>query len=107
MLLYYRFQVLEDGCLIDNDTGAIIRPTEKNGKVYHLVPKGNHSNGYQYFDVNYLLEKLGVEKDTPHLGEMTEEDLPTNYKPAEILELNGRKVSDVVFDDILNDIENG
>jgi len=103
MLLYYRFQVLEDGCLLDNDTGAIIRPTEKNGKVYHLVPKGNHSNGYQYFDVKWLVEQLGVEFDTLHLGEMTEEDL--DYNPFEEIRIQpNEKMSDVVFDDILNDM---
>ena len=99
MLLYYRFQVLDDGCLIDNDTGAIIRPTEKNGKVYHLVPKGNHSNGYQYFSVDYLLNKMNVDM----VEQINEGDLPDDYQPVEILETNGQRISDVVFNDIMEE----
>ena len=106
MLLFYRYQVLEDGCLIDNDNGRIINPLTRRKKKdvppYHIV-RDDYGKSH-YFSVKFLLEKLGIEKDTPHLGEMTEEDLPSDYQPVEMLELNGRKMSDVVFDDILGDL---
>jgi len=101
MLLYYRFQVLDDGNLIDNDTGAIIRyKKKKDGTLFHTVPKGNHSNGYQYFSVEYLLNKMNVDM----VEEINEGDLPDDYQPVEIIKTNGRKISDVVFDDILGDL---
>ena len=35
MKLYKRFTVLEDGCLLDDYTGAILWPKEKDGKTFY------------------------------------------------------------------------
>lgn len=96
MLLFYRFQVLDDGCLLDNDTGAIIRPKEKNGKLYHLVPKGNHSNGYQYFGVDYLLETKGIDNVDVEIQE-----LPDDYVSVANLHIkDGQTLSDAILGDL-------
>lgn len=43
MKLYKRFTVLEDGCLLDDYTGAILWPKEKDGKEYHIVSDGKQN----------------------------------------------------------------
>ena len=98
MLLFYRYQVNEDGTLIDNDNGRIMTPMRKEGKKpYHLVKDDNGK--FNYFSVDYLMEKLGVEYDD------TEVELPEGYTPVEFLEVNqGEKMSQVVFDDIIGDL---
>jgi hypothetical protein len=85
MLLFYRYQVNDDGTLIDNDNGRIIWPfTENKGKVvkpFHLVLDDNGKR--HYFSVNFLLEKLGSE---------IEEIVITNrqnHTTSELLDLNG------------------
>jgi hypothetical protein len=61
MLLFHKYQVIEDGCLINNDTGEILWPRQKQGKVpFHIVRDDNGRN--HYFDVPYLLEKLKDDK---------------------------------------------
>ena len=76
MLLFYRYQVLEDGCLIDNDNGRIMSPLSSNGKKpYHLVKDDNGK--FHYFSVDYLMEKLGVET------EEIEVVLDADYKSVE------------------------
>ena len=106
MLLFYRYQVLQDGCLIDNDNGRIITPLTRRKKkdvaAYHIV-RDDHGKSH-YFSVKFLLEKLGVENDTPHLGQMTEEDLLDDYQPVQILERKGRTLSDTILEDVLGDI---
>ena len=45
MKLYKRFTVLEDGCLLDDYSGAILWPKEKeNGEEYHIVSDGKKNN---------------------------------------------------------------
>ena len=44
MKLYKRFTVLEDGCLLDDFTGAILWPKEKDVKEYHFVSDGKKNN---------------------------------------------------------------
>ena len=106
MLLFYRYQVLSDGCLIDNDNGRIITPLTKRKKKevapHHLVRDDNGKT--HFFSVKFLLEKLGVENDTPHLGQITEEDLLDDYNPIQILEKKGRTLSDTILEDVLGDI---
>ena len=53
MKLYKRFSVLEDGCLIDDFTGAILWPKEKDGKEYHIVSDGRKN---QFWLVESLLK---------------------------------------------------
>ena len=101
MLLFYRFQVLEDGCLIDNDNGRIMQPlTRSKGKdvpPFHLIKDDN--NKTKYFSVKYLMEKLGEEYYEEEI------DLPEDYSPVKVLEVKeGQKMSDVVFQDIIGDL---
>jgi hypothetical protein len=85
MLIFYRYQVNEDGTLTDNDNGRIIWPlTISKGKdvsPFHLV---NDENGKRhYFSVKFLLNELGME---------TEEVVITNrqnHTTSELLDLNG------------------
>lgn len=45
MKLYKRFTVLEDGCLLDDYSGAILWPKEKeSGEEYHIVSDGKKNN---------------------------------------------------------------
>lgn len=45
MKLYKRFTVLEDGCLLDDFTGAILWPkTKESGEEYHFVSDGKKNN---------------------------------------------------------------
>ena len=53
MKLYKRFTVLEDGCLLDDFTGAILWPKEKNGQEYHFVSDGKKN---QFWLVESLLK---------------------------------------------------
>ena len=62
MLVLKRYQVIEDGTVIDNDTGRVMWPVEsrkgKQVKPYHML-KGDDGK-FHYFSVKYLMEKLGV-----------------------------------------------
>lgn len=60
MLLFYRYQVLEDGCLLDNDNGRIMYPLTSNGKKPHHLVKDDNGK-FHYFSVDYLMKELGVE----------------------------------------------
>jgi hypothetical protein len=84
MLLFYRYQVNDDGTLIDNDNGRIIWPfTENKGKVvkpFHLVLDDNGKR--HYFSVKFLLEKLGSEIEEIVITERV------NHKTAEVLKLD-------------------
>ena len=99
MLLFYRYQVNEDGTLTDNDTGRIMYPiTTKGKKPYHLVKTDN--SGFKYFSVEYLLDKLEV----GHV-EWNQVELPEGYKSTETIEIKeGERMSKVVFDDIVGDL---
>jgi len=45
MKLYKRFTVLEDGCLIDDYSGTILWPSQKeSGEEYHIVSDGKKNN---------------------------------------------------------------
>lgn len=102
MLLFYRYQVLEDGCLIDNDNGRVMTPLtkrkKKKVKPHHLVRDDNGKT--HYFSVEFLLDKLGrgyVEWD--------EVELPEGYEPIVELKVeNHQKMSEVVLNDILGDL---
>ena len=98
MLLFYRYQVNEDGTLTDNDTGRIMYPITTKGKQpYHLVKTDN--SGFKYFSVEYLLDKLEV----GHV-EWTQAQLPEGYVSTETIEIKeGEKMSQVVFDDIIGE----
>lgn len=90
MLLFYRYQVLEDGCLIDNDNGRIITPLTKTNKKnvapHHLVK--DDSGKFHYFSVKFLMEKLGVK-----LIEV-EVELDKDYKSAEHYDFSGMSSKD-------------
>jgi hypothetical protein len=60
MKIYKRFTVLEDGCLLDDFTGAILWPKEKeSGEEYHFISDGKKNN---FWLVESLL-KLKEEHD--------------------------------------------
>jgi hypothetical protein len=63
MLVLKRYQVIEDGTVIDNDTGRVMWPVEsRNGKQvkpYHML-KGDDGK-FHYFSVKYLMDGLGVD----------------------------------------------
>lgn len=84
MLLFYRYQVNDDGTLTDNDNGRIMWPiTERNGKEvkpHHLV-RGD-SGKVQYFSVKFLLDTLGVETEEIVITERV------NHKTVEVLNLD-------------------
>ena len=45
MKIYKRFTVLEDGCLLDDFTGAILWPKQKeSGEEYHFISDGKKNN---------------------------------------------------------------
>lgn len=53
MKLYKRFTVLEDGCLIDDFSGSILWPKQKeSGEEYHIVSDGKQN---QFWLVESLL----------------------------------------------------
>jgi len=85
MLLFYRYQVLSDGCLIDNDNGRIIEPLTRRKKKdvppFHLVM--DDTGKTQYFSVKYLMEKLGEGYE-----EWDEVELPEGYEPIEFHDLS-------------------
>ncbi len=90
MLLFYRYQVLEDGCLIDNDNGRVIQPLTKRNKKdvapFHLVKDDNGK--FHYFSVKFLMEKLGVD-----LIEI-EVEVDKDYKSAEHYEFSSMSSKD-------------
>jgi|DEB0MinimDraft_4_1074332.scaffolds.fasta_scaffold57602_2 hypothetical protein len=99
MLLFYRYQVLEDGFLIDNDNGRILTPLTKRKKnkvkPYHLV-RDDYGKTH-YFSVEFLLDKLGK-----GYVECDEVELPEGYEPIVELKVEeGQRMSDIVFDDII------
>lgn len=93
MLLFYRYQVNEDGTLTDNDNGKIMwAHTARKGKEvkpFHLVKDDNGK--HHYFSVDFLLEKLGVETEEVVVTERV------NHKTAEVL-----KLDDLVGNDRVN-----
>ena len=85
MLLFYRYQVLEDGCLIDNDNGRIMVPLtrrkKKDVEPHHLVKDDNGK--FNFFSVKYLMEKLGVGYEV-----WNELEQPEGYEPVEFHDLS-------------------
>jgi len=85
MLLFYRYQVNDDGTLTDNDTGRIIWPLTiskgKNVNPFHLV--NDDSGKRHYFSVKFLLENIGLETESTIITERK------NHKAAEVLKLDG------------------
>jgi|11_taG_2_1085331.scaffolds.fasta_scaffold14844_3 hypothetical protein len=102
MLLFYRYQVLSDGCLIDNDNGRIITPLTKRKKKevapHHLVRDDNGNT--HFFSVKFLMDKLDEGYE-----ELTEIELPEDYEPIVELKIKeGQSMSNVVLEDILGDL---
>ena len=80
MILFKKFQVIEDGCLMNNNTGEILFPKEHiNGDEYHLIPDGNGK--MKYFDCKWLLRKLEEEYEHKRIqaSSETEGDYLLNY----------------------------
>ena len=82
MLLFYRYQVNEDGTLTDNDTGRIMWANTRRGesKPYHLVKDDNGK--VHFFSVKFLLDTLGVETEEIVITERV------NHTTHEVLNLN-------------------
>ena len=81
MLLFYRYQVIEDGTLIDNDNGRIIYPLTRRNKKdvapFHLVRDDDGKT--HFFSVKYLLEKLGVEFEEVPVNESEDYEAITHH----------------------------
>ena len=97
MLLFYRYQVNEDGTLTDNDTGRIMWPhTRKNeSKAYHLVKDDNGK--VHFFSVKFLLDKLGVLEETP----ITERVNHTTHEVLNLDNLSSKERIDKIIESLL------
>ena len=97
MLLFYRYQVNEDGTLTDNDTGRIMWANTRRGesKPYHLVKDDNGK--VHFFSVKFLLDTLGVLEETP----ITERVNHTTHEVLNLDNLSSKERIDKIIESLL------
>ena len=97
MLLFYRYQVNEDGTLTDNDTGRIMWANTRRGesKPYHLVKDDNGK--VHFFSVKFLLDTLGVLEETP----ITERVNHTTHEVLKLDNLSSKERIDKIIESLL------
>ena len=98
MLLFYRYQVNQDGTLTDNDTGKIMWPHKPSteSKPYHLVK--DHNGKVHFFSVKFLLDTLGVEtEETP----ITERVNHTTHELLNLDNLSSKEGIDKIIEALL------